>query len=147
MKICKKPSVVSRYNLQERRKGCRDVCDEPLFQDIEEELFEVPTVAKLLALHDNYEPCVSEEEDVTREEIQEEWDFLDAVIDTKVMEIAREFMVGKGLLPDDITVFKRFLHRMWFSLYPRAKRNAGSGPSTAKTMSRMVISAGGFVRR
>ena len=41
------------------------MCDEPLFQDIEDELFEVPTVAKLLALHDNYEPCVSEEEDVT----------------------------------------------------------------------------------
>lgn len=83
-------------------------------------------MAKLLALHDNYEPVVSEEEDVTREEIQEEWDFLDAVIDTKVMDIAREFMVSKGLLSDDITVFKRFLHRMWFSLYPRSRRNAGS---------------------
>ncbi len=28
---------------------------------------------------------MSEEEEVTREEIQEEWDFLDAVIDTKVV--------------------------------------------------------------
>ena len=45
-----------RYNLQERRQGCEDVCEEPLFQDVEEELFNVPTVEKLLALHDNYEP-------------------------------------------------------------------------------------------
>ena len=33
--------------------------------------------------------CVSEEEEVTREEIAEEWAFLDAVMDTRVMEIAR----------------------------------------------------------
>jgi hypothetical protein len=45
-----------RYNLQERRQGCEDVCDEPLFSDIQPELFEVPTIAALLALHDNYEP-------------------------------------------------------------------------------------------
>ena len=36
------------------------------------------------------------EETVTREEIQEEWDFIDAVIDTKVMEITRDFLVAKG---------------------------------------------------
>ena len=45
-----------RYNLQERRQGCEDVCDEPLFQDVDPELFEVDTVKKLLALHDNYTP-------------------------------------------------------------------------------------------
>ncbi len=51
---------------------------------MDEALFEVPTVKTMIALHDNYEPVVTEEEDVTREEIQEEWAFLDAVIDTKV---------------------------------------------------------------
>ena len=44
------------YNLQERRQGDEDVCDEPLFQNVDEELFEVETVKKLIALHDNYEP-------------------------------------------------------------------------------------------
>lgn len=63
---------------------------------------------------------------MTREEIQEEWDFLDAVMDTKVVEIAREFMMSKGLISDDPVSFKRFLHRMWFSLYPRARRTRGS---------------------
>jgi len=38
---------------------------------------------------------VSEEEEVTREEIAEEWAFLDAVTDTRVMQIARDWMAEK----------------------------------------------------
>ena len=45
-----------RYNLQERRKGCSDVCEDPLFSDVDDAMFEVPTIKTLLALHDNYEP-------------------------------------------------------------------------------------------
>ena len=45
-----------RYNFQERRCGEDDVCDEPLFSDLDEALFEVPTIKTLMALHDNYEP-------------------------------------------------------------------------------------------
>lgn len=45
-----------RYNFQERRCGEEDVCDEPLFSDVDEALFEVPTVKTLMALHDNYVP-------------------------------------------------------------------------------------------
>ena len=93
---------------------------------------------------------VSEEEDVTREEIQEERDFIDACVDTKVtavhtidhlvttcigwshlvtfgnnfdpkvMAMAQEWLVSKGLIADDKVTFKRFLHRMWFALYPRS---------------------------
>ena len=44
------------YNLQERRQGEEDVCEEPLFQNVDEEMFEVETIKKLIALHDNYEP-------------------------------------------------------------------------------------------
>jgi len=111
-----------RYDLQERRKGCRDVCEEPLFADVDEALFEVPTVAALLALHDNYEPAVDEEEEVTRQERLEEYAFLDAVSETRVMDMTREWMAEKGLLNMDRVQFKRFLHRMWFSLYPRSRR-------------------------
>ena len=58
--------LVSRYNLQERRCGVEDVCEEPLFSDIDEAMFDIKTVKALIALHDNYEPLVSEEEEVTR---------------------------------------------------------------------------------
>ena len=39
---------------------------------------------------------MSDEEEVTREEIVEEWDFIDAVLETKVMDIARDFLISKG---------------------------------------------------
>jgi hypothetical protein len=39
---------------------------------------------------------VTAEETVTREEIQEEWDLIDACLETKVMDIARNFLVAKG---------------------------------------------------
>ena len=69
---------------------------------------------------------VSEDEDVTREEIQEERDFIDAIMETRVMEITREWMISKGLISDDMGSFKRFVHKMWFSLYPRERRVKGS---------------------
>jgi len=40
---------------------------------------------------------LTEEESVTKEEIQEEWDFIDACLDTKVMDITRDFLVSKGI--------------------------------------------------
>ena len=42
--------------------------------------------------------CVSDEEEVTREEIQVEWDFIDTALETKVMDIARDFLISKGSL-------------------------------------------------
>jgi len=116
-----------RYNLQERRCGVEDVCEEPLFSDIDEAMFDIKTVKALIALHDNYEPLVSEEEEVTREEIQEEYDFIDACMETRVFEIAKNFMVEKGVLgSDDPALLRRILHRMWFALYPRDRRTKGS---------------------
>ena len=36
------------------------------------------------------------------------------------MAMAQEWLVSKGLIADDKVTFKRFLHRMWFALYPRS---------------------------
>ena len=63
---------------------------------------------------------------MTREEIQEEIDFIDSIVDTKVMELTIEFLESKGLISSDRNSFKRLLHRMWFALYPRAWRVKGS---------------------
>ena len=48
--------------------------------------------------------CVSEEEDVTREEVKEEQDFIDAMVDTKVMQMTMEFLASKGLIGMVISV-------------------------------------------
>ena len=115
------------FKLQQPRQGKEDVCDEPLFHDVNGELFELDTVKKLIALHDNYKPLVSEEEDVTREETQEEYDFLDACLDTQVMKVLHEFLISNGLLnSEDKADFKQILHQLWFSLYPRSHRVKGS---------------------
>ena len=44
---------------------------------------------------------MSDEEEVTREEIQEEWDFIDTALETKVMDIARDFLISKGSWADN----------------------------------------------
>merc|ERR1712029_604597 len=51
----------------------------------------------------------------------------DACMDTKVFQIAKDFMVEKGVLgSDDPELLRRILHRMWFALYPRDRRTKGS---------------------
>ena len=50
--------------------------------------------------------CVSEEEDVTREEVKEEQDFIDAMVDTKVMQMTMEFLASKSLIGMVISVIK-----------------------------------------
>lgn len=64
---------------------------------------------------------------MTREEVREEFEFLDACLDTRVMRTLIDFLCRKGLLKtDDPQYFRRILHRMWFALYPRAYRAMGS---------------------
>ena len=60
----------------------------------------VPTVLQYIF---NFQ-CVSEEEDVTREEVKEEQDFIDAMVDTKVMQLTMEFLASKGLIGMAISV-------------------------------------------
>lgn len=59
-------------------------------------VFKVPTIQKLRALYDNYELDASTRENVTPDERIEEKEFLDAILDTKVMKSAMEFLHHKG---------------------------------------------------
>lgn len=59
-------------------------------------VFKVPTIQKLRALYDNYELDASTRENVTPDERIEEKEFLDAVLDTKVMKTAMEYLHHKG---------------------------------------------------
>ena len=52
-----------------------------------------------MALYDNYEDNVNTPEVVTPEEEAENNAFLDAVIDTSVMQQAHQFLVGEGTHP------------------------------------------------
>ena len=102
------------YKLQNRRQNqFEDVCEEPLFCNIQEELWNVETIKKLVDLHDNYEPNPMIPEMVTNVEIKEESDFLDACLDTRVMKLLFNFMMKHKLIKSNL-YWKEILHELWF---------------------------------
>lgn len=56
----------------------------------------IPTIAKMRALFDNYEMDASLREDVTQSEQREENEFLNKIMDTRVMQIAMDYLKQKG---------------------------------------------------
>ena len=114
------------YNLQGRRRGCEDMSDEPLFPEVHKELYDVPTISALQKLHDNYNPYTNKKENVTQEKIQEQLNFIEACINTKVMKRVHEWLVSKGLAVKDKVIFKTFLHELWFAPYSRSHGVEGS---------------------
>lgn len=70
----------------------------------ESAVYKVPTIKKLRALFDNYELDSSAAENVTTSETSEENEFINAVLDTQVMQTAMGFLNKKGLLAQQISV-------------------------------------------
>lgn len=111
-----------------RRFGeTRDAAREPLFRHVNPEVFQRPTYKAFLLLLDNYTSETGVAEVVTEEERRETWAFLDAVMATKVMQYAHEYVVHKGRGAREETAFKRQLFKMWFSMYRRDTAADSSG--------------------
>ncbi|CAG5117288.1 unnamed protein product, partial [Candidula unifasciata] len=85
----------------------------------EDKVFSRPTYKAFHALLDNYEMEIGEEEVVTWAEKQENYTFLDAIMETKVMQEAHKFLVSKNAAPADEDKFKDMLHDIWFKLFRR----------------------------
>ena len=62
---------------------------------------------------------VTENEEVTWEERQENWDFLRAIMRSEVMKEAHRFLVEKQQAPEDEDEFMKMLHDIWFRLFRR----------------------------
>ena len=88
-----------KYDLQERRLGNKDVSEGSLFTEVQPELYNVPTVAALRALYGHYRSLVSEEEEASEEKARREREFIDACMDTKVMQITQEWISAKSRDP------------------------------------------------
>lgn len=58
---------------------------------------------------------------VTPGEWQENWDFLDAIMETDVMKEAHNYLVENGVAPADLESFKELLDDVWFRLIRRTK--------------------------
>ncbi|CAG7671994.1 unnamed protein product, partial [Allacma fusca] len=76
-------------DLQGHKKKGQDLAPNHLL-DIHNVTYQHKTIQLLQRLYDNYSPDVNEEEVLTKEERQEEWDFLNAVMATPVFQKARE---------------------------------------------------------
>lgn len=58
-------------------------------------VYKVPTIKKLRALFDNYEMDLSQKENVTSHKLREDDDFINAILDTQVMQTAMYFLNKK----------------------------------------------------
>ena len=76
---------------------------------------------------------VSEEEEASEEKTKRESDFINACVNTKVMEITREWLSAKvqGLQGLSQNKFKELLRKMWFAPYARSNQSNGIEGSCA----------------
>ncbi|XP_032830908.1 poly(U)-specific endoribonuclease-A-like [Petromyzon marinus] len=108
--------------------SARDCAARPLFIFVDEAALQSrDTYKTFIALLDNYEEQTGTTETVTAEEVRENHRFLDAVMQTAVMQIAHEFLASKGLASKDPGKFKQHLYRIWFELYSRGGCADSSG--------------------
>ena len=83
-----------------------------------------------------YSAETGEQEEMTEEEIEEQWAFLDAICDTEVMKYTHQWLVNKDLAPEDMDDFKEALNNIWFNMYGRY----GNTPRTVLGMRPMYTS-------
>ncbi|KAK4020583.1 poly(U)-specific endoribonuclease homolog [Daphnia magna] len=76
--------------------------------------FAKPTFAAAQALLNNYQKNVTIQDTFTPEQLAEEVAFIDAVMETGVMQQLHAFLVSKGEASADVAEFKQFLSTIWF---------------------------------
>ena len=74
-----------------------------------------------LPLLDNYTPETGAEEEETYEEVLMQNKFIDACLDTPLMQETHRFLVEQGKVSEDETEFKRELMEIWFQFYSRSQ--------------------------
>jgi len=67
----------------------------PLFKSLNDKVLARPTFSTLVRLFDNYSRVTGVQEVVTAAEKKEDWDFINAILQTRVMKYAHEILVGK----------------------------------------------------
>lgn len=100
----------------------RDRAHYALFAWVDEEkIFERPTYKTFKDLLNNYELECGEQEVVTPEEKKENVAFVDAIMETEVMQEAHKYLVSKGKSPKEVGQFKWQLYKIWFTMVRRTR--------------------------
>ncbi|XP_026283934.1 endoribonuclease CG2145-like [Frankliniella occidentalis] len=116
-----------RLNYQSRTQSnsLKDAAPEPLLT-VDPVALDSPTIKALRQLYDNYIADSSFVESITSTERQEESDFLDKILDTRVMADTMEFLADKGYVQRNKKAFKELLNSIWFTMYSRGGGIIGS---------------------
>lgn len=93
---------------------------------ISSEAFRIPSIDKVLQLHNNYIVESNVNEDYTSQEKSEEDSLLNTIISTPVMEHTRNFLIQKNKIGRELKDFKNVLREIWFDMYSRGGGRVGS---------------------
>ncbi|XP_068123402.1 uridylate-specific endoribonuclease [Hyperolius riggenbachi] len=110
---------LNKQEMVEKNGIKKDLCDEPLYQYVNEDLFQKPTFAAFIKLLDNYDRKTGTDEECTSEELKEQELFLKEIMKTKVMKELYSFFNEKGMYQAE-EEFLDDLQNMWFGLYSRS---------------------------
>ncbi|CAG9762183.1 unnamed protein product [Ceutorhynchus assimilis] len=106
-------------------RSSNDEAPLPLLE-IKKEAYNIPSIEKLVLLHNNYFLEASQNEVYTGQERIEENNLLDTILATPVMQFARSFLVQKGKIGKDPKEFRDLLRLIWFNMYSRGQGRIGS---------------------
>ncbi|XP_049814380.1 endoribonuclease CG2145-like isoform X1 [Schistocerca nitens] len=113
------------YQARTRSNSLTDAAPLPLIS-VDKRVFQLPTVAKVRMLYDNYVADTSVNEHVTAQERAEESSLLDTFLATPVMSTAMRFLADHGLVRRDPKAYKNLLNQIWFGMYSRGGGRVGS---------------------
>jgi len=102
----------------------QDEAADPLFNYVDTGLlFRRPTYRSFIALLDNYSAQTGVSEKVTAHERQENWAFINAIMQTGPMQFCHQYCRANKPreVPADVGEFKKLLNRLWFDLYYRER--------------------------
>ena len=96
-----------------------DKSPEKLLQNMDDSKLEsYDAIQAFLPLMDNYDPDVLHAEDRSQEEMDEEDNFIQVIMQTRIMQETTDFLASKNVVADS-EAFKAKLKELWFELYDR----------------------------
>jgi len=101
----------------------------PLFTSVDEAVWQTGTIPLFRALFDNYDANVNNEDVPTSAEQGEEGAFLDAVMESAIMQEAYNFLSQTNIFTGDTAAFRTKLYELWFENYDRASSGSALGSS------------------
>ncbi|XP_017508233.2 uridylate-specific endoribonuclease isoform X2 [Manis javanica] len=102
-----------------------DLCPEPLFTYVNEQLFSKPTYAAFINLLNNYQRATGRGEHFSAQQLAEQDTFLREVMKTAVMAELYSFLRHQNRYSSEQEFFSD-LKNMWFGLYSRGDNKADS---------------------